>query len=74
MIRVSPYRLARRRYWIELRDLLYERYERFPTSEGHRVADEAFRRSVPLRKLARRIAKDRKLSRSIYEIAVEPLF
>lgn len=62
---VTPYKLRRRVYWAKLKELLEERYGRRPTSEGHRIADLAFRRKIPLRTLARRLALDPKLSRPL---------
>ena len=70
---VTPYKLARRVYWAKLKVLLEDRYGRRPTSEGHRIADLAFRRKVPLTKLARHLAKDRRLSTSAYELHIQPL-
>ena len=70
---VSDYRLARRVYWTQLKRHLGQRYRRVPTSEGHRVADEAFRRKVPVATLAARMAGDRHLSSRAPEVHVESL-
>jgi len=70
---VSAYRLRRRAYWIAMKKELATRYQRVPTSEGHRVSDEAFRRKVPLRELARRLASDDRLSRPRPEVRVDPI-